>query len=179
MPTSARLFVYEGLRETTRTTKKNREIHMIPCERERAQTQDFINVMIRSNIYFFFSLSSACSAMHLLSSNSSSHANFRLVPGVYSVYLVLGSLHRLRPASSLRAHPQIEDDDRRGDVHSKFGATQLGRQSAHLLPIFYTSLSQSQVKYSRLNVFKFNYYLIQKFEILFVKVDTRGGGERR
>ena len=62
-----------------------------------------------------------------------------------SVYLVLGAVHRLRPAASLRPHPQIEDDDRRGDVHSKFGATQFGCQSAHLLPIFYTSLSQSQV----------------------------------
>lgn len=72
MPTSARLFVYEGLRETTRTTtrkkKENREIHIIsPLGERKKKTnkQDFINVMICSNPFF----SSASAPAHHLTRN--------------------------------------------------------------------------------------------------------------
>ncbi len=139
MPTSARLFVYEGLRETTRTTeKKTEKFTWIPPREKKTNKQDFINVMICSNPFLFLPLS----LRHLIPLLSREMCS---LPYSLSVYLVLGSVHRVRPASSLRPHPQIEDDDRRGDLHSKFGATQFGRQSAHLLPIFDAPLPQSQV----------------------------------
>lgn len=148
MPTSARLFVYEGLRETTRTTtrkkkkKKTEKFTSFPSSaREKKKTRKqtgFHQCYDLFKSFFFFRFRSG----------TSSHAKF-LPLFFYSVYLVLGSVHRLRPASSLRAHPQIQDDDRRGDFHSKFGATQFGRQSAHLLPILHAPLPQSQVKHLR------------------------------
>ena len=136
MPTSARLFVYEDLRETMTTPKKGAKFTWFPsavCERKTSAA-----VFISCYYLYFEKIKN-----HFLSKNNFIFFFYIII--FKSVYLVLGSIHRFRSSSSLRPHPQIEDDDRRGDVHSKFGATQFGCQSAHLLPIFYTSLSQSQV----------------------------------
>jgi hypothetical protein len=162
MPTSARLFVYEGLRETTRTTtrkkkRKQRNSHHFPPRREKKKNKQtgFHQCYDLFKSFFFFRFRSG----------TSSHAKF-VALFFYSVYLVLGSVHRLRPASSLRAHPQIQDDDRRGDFHSKFGATQFGRQSAHLLPILHAPLPQSQVKHLR------TFPLFKPFKILWYSPTT-------
>ena len=133
MPTSARLFVYEDLRETM-TTKKERNSHDSPVREKNKRRYSYITC------YFICFLKKNKKKITCCQNNFT-FFSFKFE----SVYLVLGSVYRFRSSSSLRPHPQIEDDDRRGDVHSKFGATQFGCQSAHLLPIFYTSLSQSQV----------------------------------
>ena len=51
---------------------------------------------------------------------------------------MLVTLHHVRSAASVRSHRAYANEYRHRHIHTEFGATQLGRQSDHIFPVFDT-----------------------------------------